>query len=185
QDELRYSLRSLEMSAPWVRRVHRVTAGQVPEWLDTDHPRLRLVDHREIFRDPSVLPVCNAHAIESQLHHIPDLAERYLYLNDDVFFGRPVSPDLCFHGSGLAKFFMSSALMDARGHQPDGSPVASAAKNNRTLIDEVFGRRVTNLFQHTPQPQLRSVLAHMEEAHPEQFARVAASPFRHPEDLSI
>ena len=185
QDELRYSLRSLEMYAPWVRRVHIVTAGQVPEWLDTDHPRLRLVDHREIFRDPSVLPVFNSHAIESQLHHIPGLAERYLYLNDDVFFGRPVSPDLFFHGNGLAKFFLSSALMDAHDHRPDDDPVTSAAKNNRELIAEVFGRRVTNLFQHTPHPQLRSVLEQMEEEHPELFARVAASTFRHPEDLSI
>src|SRR5690606_39416404 len=42
-DELRYSLRSLEMYAPWVRRVHIVTAGQVPYWLDTSHPRVNLV----------------------------------------------------------------------------------------------------------------------------------------------
>ncbi len=184
-DELRYSLRSLEMYAPWVRRVHLVTADQVPEWLDTDHPRLRLVDHREIFHDPSVLPVFNSHAIESQLHHIPGLAERYLYLNDDVFFGRPVAPDLFFHGNGLAKFFLSSALMDAHDHRPDDDPVTSAAKNNRRLIADVFGRRVTNLFQHTPHPQLRSVLERMEEEHPDLFARVAGSTFRHPEDLSI
>ncbi len=184
-DELRYSLRSLEMFAPWVRRVHIVTAGQVPCWLDTDHPRLRLVDHREIFTDPDVLPVFNSHAIESQLHHIPGLAEQYLYLNDDVFFGRPVDPSLFFHGNGLAKFFMSSALMDAHGHQPDDAPVTSAAKNNREVIADVFGRRVTHLFQHTPHPQLRSVLQHMEDTHPELFARVAASTFRHPDDLSI
>ncbi|WP_454084124.1 stealth family protein [Georgenia sp. Marseille-Q6866] len=185
QDELRYSLRSLEMYAPWVRRVHIVTAGQVPDWLDTDHPRVRVVDHRDIFTDPGVLPVFNSHAIESQLHHIPGLAEQYLYLNDDVFFGRPVSPSLFFHGNGLAKFFTSSALMDARGHQPDESPVTSAAKNNRALIGEVFGRQVTHLFQHTPHPQLRSVLQHMETEHPELFAQVAASTFRHPDDLSI
>ncbi|PYG01756.1 Stealth protein CR1, conserved region 1 [Georgenia satyanarayanai] len=185
QDELRYSLRSLETFAPWVRRVHIVTAGQVPDWLDTGHPRVRVVDHRDIFTDPGVLPVFNSHAIESQLHHVPGLAEQYLYLNDDVFFGRPVTPSLFFHSNGLAKFFTSSALMDARGHRADDSPVTSAAKNNRALVDEVFGRRVTHLFQHTPHPQLRSVLHQMEAAHPDQFARVAASTFRHPDDLSI
>src|SRR5699024_2602259 len=47
------------------------------------------------------------------------------------------------------------------------------------------GRRVTNLFQHTPHPQLKSVLEQMEANHPELFAHVAASPFRHPDDLSI
>ncbi|HLS62933.1 MAG TPA: stealth conserved region 3 domain-containing protein, partial [Ruania sp.] len=184
-DELRYSLRSVELFAPWVRRVHIVTAGQVPDWLDTDHPRLRLVDHRDIFTDPSVLPVFNSHAIESQLHHIPGLSERYLYLNDDVFLGRPVDPSLFFHGNGLAKFFMSSALMDAGDHRPDDTPVTSAAKNNRDLLARVFGRRVTHLFQHTPHPQLRSVLEEMEQAHPEIFEQVAASAFRHPGDVSI
>ncbi|MGC0252497.1 stealth conserved region 3 domain-containing protein [Pseudactinotalea sp. Z1748] len=184
-DELRYSLRSLEMFAPWVRRVHIVTAGHAPAWLDTDHPRIHVVDHREVFTDPDVLPVFNSHAIESQLHHISGLAEQYLYLNDDVFFGRPVGPDAFFHANGLAKFFMASALIDAQEHQADDVPVMSAAKNNRALIAEVFGRRVTHLFQHTPHPQLRSVLELMEAEHPEMFAQVAASKFRHPDDLSI
>lgn len=184
-DELRYSLRSLEMFAPWVRAVHIVTAGQVPTWLDTDHPRVQVVDHRDIFTDPEVLPVFNSHAIESQLHHVPGLAEQYLYLNDDVFFGRPVGPDLFFHGNGLAKFFSSSALIDAEEHQGLDVPVMSAAKNNRALIGQQFGRRVTHLFQHTPHPQLRSVLEQMEAEHPDLFAQVGASTFRHPDDLSI
>ncbi len=41
RDELRYSMRSLHLFAPWVRRIHLVTAGQVPSWLDTErrpHP---------------------------------------------------------------------------------------------------------------------------------------------------
>src|SRR5581483_830920 len=96
REELRYSLRSLAMFGSWVRRIHLVTDGQVPPWLDTSHPKINLVDHREIFRDPSVLPVFNSHAIESQLHHIPGLADQYLYFNDDMFFGRPVEPELFF-----------------------------------------------------------------------------------------
>ena len=45
RDELRYSLRSVHLFAPWVRRIHLVTAGQVPDWLDVDHPSINLVDH--------------------------------------------------------------------------------------------------------------------------------------------
>src|SRR5699024_11149044 len=130
-------------------------------------------------------PVFNSHAIESQLHHIPGLAEQYLYLNDDVFFGRPVGPEAFFEGNGLARFFPSSALIDTEEHQPADVPVTSAAKNNRALIVERFGRRVTHLFQHTPHPQLRSVLEQMEAEHPDLFSQVAASTFRHPDDLSV
>ena len=44
--ELRYSLRSLEKFAPWVRHVFIVTNGQIPYWLDLNSPRLTLVTHQ-------------------------------------------------------------------------------------------------------------------------------------------
>ena len=43
--ELRYSLRSLEKHAPWVRHVYIVTNGQIPSWLNLDNPRMTLVSH--------------------------------------------------------------------------------------------------------------------------------------------
>lgn len=184
-DELKYSLRSLEVYAPWVRKIHIVTAGQRPEWLNEEHPKIRLVDHRDIFADPSVLPVFNSHAIESQLHRVPGLAEHYLYFNDDVFLGRPVSKDLFFHSNGLSKFFLSTAMVGLGPRKPTEPAFVQAAKNNRELLGEVFGTTVSHHFQHAPHPQLRSSLEHMESKHPEVFAQVAASAFRSPEDLSI
>lgn len=184
-DELKFSLRSLEVYAPWVRHIHIVTAGQRPEWLNVDHPRIRLVDHRDIFSDPEVLPVFNSHAIESQLHHIPGLSEHYIYLNDDVFFGRPVSKELFFQSNGMSKFFLSTAMIGLGPRVPDQPAFAQAAKNNRQLLGEVFGSAITHHFQHAPHPQLRSSLEYMESKHPEIFAQVAASAFRSPEDLSI
>jgi hypothetical protein len=109
RDELRYSLRSLDMYAGWVRHVYLVTDQQVPAWLDTENSKITVVDHRELFGDRGLLPTFNSHAIESQLHHIPGLADHYLYLNDDVFFGRPVGPEKFFAGNGLAYFFPSTA----------------------------------------------------------------------------
>ena len=47
-DELKYSLRSIAMYAPWVRKVFIVTDNQVPAWLDTSNPKVRIVDHAEI-----------------------------------------------------------------------------------------------------------------------------------------
>lgn len=184
-DELRYSLRSLEMYAPWVRTVHLVTAGQRPEWLNLDHPRLNLVSHEQLFADPSVLPVFNSHAIESQLHRVPGLTERYVYLNDDVFFGRPVDKDLFFHGNGIAKFFLSTAKIGLGPKHPVDTMHTMAAKNNRTLLGEALGRTVTEHFQHAPHPQLRSVIEEIERRHPDVFATVAASAFRHADDVSI
>lgn len=185
RQELRYSLRTLFMFAPWIRHVYLVTDGQVPAFLDPSHPRLTIVDHREIAPDPSVLPVFSSNAITTWLHRIPGLSEHYLYLNDDVFFGRLVTRDQFFHGNGLAKFFLSSAVMGLGPRKIEESAHAQAAKNNRAWLAERVGRTVSHHFQHGPHPQLRSVLAELEREDPETFARVSASAFRDPEDLSI
>ncbi len=185
RDELRYSMRSVAMFASWVRRIYLVTDGQVPNWLDPDHPKVTVVDHRDIFTDPSVLPVFNSHAIESQLHHIPDLAEQFLYCNDDIFFGRSVEPELFFHSNGISKFFLSRQTLDLDPPSADDLPVLNAAKNNRALLEREFGVTLRHKFRHTAHPQLRSVLAEIEARHPELFAQVAASRFRHVDDVSI
>ena len=184
RDELKYSLRSVEMFASWVRRIWIVTDQQVPSWLRQDD-RLRVVDHREIFADPSALPVYNSHAIESQLHHIPGLAEHYVYANDDMLFGARVEPEDFFHGNGISKFFTSPALLDAGDHDPRDLAVAAAAKNNRDFIEAEFGKTITHKLRHTPQAQVRSVIEAFEAAYPSLFDSVMRSRLRHPSNYSL
>lgn len=185
RNELKYSLRSLEMYAPWVNHVYVVTDQQRPDWLVDAHPRLTIVDHKDIFTDPSVLPVYNSHAIESQLHHIPGLSDRYLYLNDDMIFARPVSPSIWFEPGGLTKFFLSKAVLDVNPPSSRDLPVLSSAKMNRQRVLEQYGRWVTQKFKHTPHAQRRDVLEDLEATLPEDFRRTAASRLRHPDDLSV
>ncbi|WP_062076866.1 stealth family protein [Demequina globuliformis] len=185
RDELRYSLRSLEMYAPWVRHIYIVTDRQRPAWLVEGHPRVTVVDHSEIFSDPSVLPVFNSHAIESQLHHIPGLSDRYLYINDDIMFGRPVAAQTFFGPGGLTKFFRSKAVLDVAEPSARDLPVLSAAKNNRALVRDAFGVTITQKFKHTPHPQRKDVLADLEATHADLFAQTQASVLRHPKDISI
>lgn len=185
REELRYSLRSLEQYAPWIRSVFLVTAGQVPAWLNLDNPRIKIVDHAEIFADPGVLPTFNSHAIESQLHRIDGLAEHFLYFNDDVFLGRLLGPDAFFHGNGLSKFFLSPTAVPLSEIRADDEFNIMAAKNNRALLDSAFGRTLTHSFLHTPHPLRRSVLAEIEERFAAEVAATAAARFRSPSDLSI
>lgn len=185
RDELRYSLRSLEMYANWVRNIYIVTDDQVPAWLDTSNPRIKVVSHREIFADPSLLPVFNSHAIESQLHRIEGLSNHFLYMNDDVLFGQQVQPADFFLSDRISKYFPSKACLDVDPPSARDLPVLSAAKNARRLIAEEFGVTITNKFKHTPMALQRDVLAEMERRFPQLFAEVAASRFRHPGDFSI
>ncbi|WP_082119873.1 stealth family protein [Saccharothrix sp. ST-888] len=185
RDELKYSLRSLHLNAPWVRHIYLVTADQVPAWLDTGNPRLTVVSHREIFADPEALPTFNSHAIESQLHHIPGLSEQFLYFNDDVFLGRPVTPQLFFHSNGLTKFFPSQAMVPFGTPSVEDAPVAAAAKNNRQLIERDFGTTLVQKMMHVPHALRRDVLLEIEDRFAERHRETAATRFRGPADLSV
>jgi hypothetical protein len=183
--ELRYSLRSLEMYAPWVRTIHLVTDDQTPDWLDTSQPGLNVVSHREIFADPSALPTFNSHAIESQLHHIEGLAENFLYFNDDVFLGNEATPKDFFLSNGLTKFFPSPALVPLGPPCPDDVPVSVAGKNNRALIEERFGTTPVGKMRHVPHALSRSVLAEIETEFAVQHRETAAQRFRSSSDIAI
>src|SRR5690606_2960053 len=107
-DEIRHSIASVLTYAPWVNRIFVVTDAQRPNWLTQLSAKVTLVDHRDIFRNPAWLPSYAARGIESQLHHIDGLAEHYLYFNDDMFLGRPVSPELFFDGRGRPRIFTNT-----------------------------------------------------------------------------
>lgn len=184
REELRYSLRSVWMYADFFRTIYIVTDRQVPSWL-RDHPRIRVVDHREIFGDAGRLPTFNSHAIESRLHHIDGLSEHFVYCNDDMFIGRRLSPHAFFHPNGLCKFLPSPFELDAGPASPDDNPAEVAGKNNRTLLRQRFPTLVTHKLRHAPYPLRRSVLLEMEQTYPEQFAATAASQFRSPRDYSV
>ena len=46
-DNLQYWFRGVEQFAPWVRKVHFVTWGHLPEWLNTSAPKLNIVNHED------------------------------------------------------------------------------------------------------------------------------------------
>ncbi|WP_214109451.1 stealth family protein [Acrocarpospora catenulata] len=182
RDELRYSLRSLTTYAPWVRKIWIVTDGQTPAWL-REGDRVQMVDHKEIFRDPSALPVFNSHAIEAQLHRIEGLAEHFLYLNDDFFLGRPLHPETFFEGNGITRFFPSVAQVPFELHEDN--PVHAAGMNNRRLLEGLSGRTLIQKMKHVPYALRRSLLFELEERFAEEFRETAHSAFRTSRDISV
>ena len=102
--ELKYSMRSVEQNAPWINHIYIVTGfGQVPDWLDTSNPRVTIVPQESIL-PPDASPVFNSCAIEACLANIPGLSEHFLLANDDMFFNAPTPPDYFFDSHGRAKF---------------------------------------------------------------------------------
>ena len=92
--ELKYSLRSVSRYLPWINHIFIVTDGQRPVWL-RDNPKLTIVDHREII-PAELLPTFNSVTIEMYLHKIPNLSEKFLFFNDDMFINASLNPDFFF-----------------------------------------------------------------------------------------
>jgi hypothetical protein len=183
-NELKYALRSVYMFAPWIRRIFIATDSPAPEWL-ADHPSVTIVRSEEFFADPSVLPTHNSQAVESQLHHIEGLSEHFLYSNDDMFFGRAVRPDMFFTPGGITKFIEAETRIGLGDNDAERSGFENAARVNRKLLWDRFGRITTRHLEHTAAPLRRSVVAQMEQEFPAEFAKTAASRFRAADNISV
>lgn len=90
-DNLQYWFRGVEKFAPWVNKIHFVTWGHLPEWLDTTNPKLHIVNHKDYIPE-EFLPTFNANTIELNLHRIEGLADQFVYFNDDMFVTNYVKP---------------------------------------------------------------------------------------------
>ncbi len=92
---MKYWFRAVETYAPWVRKIHFVTWGHLPPFLDTGNPKLHIVRHED-YMPRDALPCFNSCALEVNLHRIEGLAEHFVYFNDDVFLTRPMKPEQFF-----------------------------------------------------------------------------------------
>jgi hypothetical protein len=154
--ELRYSLRSLECFAPWVRRVHIVTDGQRPSWLNADHEKIRLVAHGDIIPE-RFLPTFSSRVIEAHLHRIGELAEHYVYFNDDFLLASPCLPGDFFTANGLPFLFTDWRESRRAGYaRNDTAHAASWAAARDFLAAGGISPAPEVITAHGPYPQTRS-----------------------------
>ena len=99
-DELKYSLRSVERYAPWIRNIFILSDNQKPKWLDISNPKIKIIDQNDILPNKS-LPCFNSNVLEHFLYKIPNLSEHFLLSNDDMFLNRTVLPDTFFAADGF------------------------------------------------------------------------------------
>lgn len=181
--ELRYSLRALARYAPWIERVHLVTNGDLPGWLDPSCERLHLVTHDAIFVERRWLPTFNSNAIEAHLHRIPNLSRKFLFLNDDLFFGRPIAPaEFGDERSGTFLFEPGQPWDDPdRGEVHDRAYARTVARVSAFTGRPPLDRRPA----HTPQLYDRDVLAALAERFAPELRATATHRLRSPADFVL
>lgn len=178
-DELRYSLRSMEMYAPWVNHIYIITDNQRPEWL-ANHPKVSIVDHREIL-PPEALPTFNSEAIESCLYKIEGLSEHFIIANDDTLFAQEVEPTDFFLSDGRP---IVRLMHFSRRKAPRKGHYHRMLLHMQNLVFENFGRMIPYAPHHNMDGCLRSAYRRcVEEFHPEEWYKTTLQRFRQEGDM--
>lgn len=106
-DFLKFWFRGVEKFAPWVHRIFFITSGHLPQWLNLNHPKLKIIRHSD-FIPKKYLPTFNSHTIENNLHRIKDLSEYFVYFNDDFYLLKKTQP---------TDFFIETKIKDKKQTQ--------------------------------------------------------------------
>lgn len=206
-DNLQYLFRGIEKFAPWVRKVHFITTGQKPKWLNLDAPKLNFVRHED-FIPKEFLPTFSVRPIELNLHRIEGLAEQFVYFNDDYFLLRPVKPERFFRNGLPCDMAVLDTLPmgDSRGHMimNDVNVVNSHFRKNAVLkahpmkwFTPIYGPQLMRTLallpfsvfpgfrnHHMPQAFLKSTFREVWEVEEPLLREVSSHRFRDITDIN-
>lgn len=162
-DELKYSLRSVAMYAPWIRKIFIITDDQVPVWLDTSNPNVKIIDHKDILPAES-LPCFNSCLIGHYAYRTPGLAEHFLLGNDDTYINREVAPGDFFTSDGLPivrlrRMYFRKLRWSFRENvrKKTLSNYRRTLQRASQLVSDKFGHYYTGIPHHNINALLKSV----------------------------
>lgn len=210
-DQLKYWFRGVEKYAPWVNNIYFVTCGQKPEWLNENHPKIKLVNHKD-YMDEKYLPTFSANPIELNFHKIDGLSEQFVYFNDDMFLVNPVKEE-DFFKNGLPCDYYAEVPLVMYGA---GDPFSYMMVNDSEFINKYFNKKYSlkqgmfdyinikyglktilkNIFMfqynhysgfdtpHIPSSFLKSTYKEVWEKEEELLDKVSCNKFRSKEDVN-
>jgi len=203
---LKYLFRGFEKFTPWVNKIYFVTYGHLPNWLNINHPKLKIIKHQDFLLTEN-LPVFSSHPIEINLHRIEGLSEYFVYFNDDTFITAPIKSERFFK-KGLPTGTAISHIMHI-------GEIAHIVSNDLAIINKHFNKHKSiiknfwkwfypgyglNIYRticlfpwkvftgfynyHHPQPFLKSTFEEVWQKEEELLKKVSASKFRNSQDVN-
>ena len=178
---------------PWLRRIHLLLASesQVQPWMRTiDHSPLT-IDHSSVgvshgdsqcsmfnvqcsivfhrdFIPAEHLPCFNVNTIEMHLHRIPDLAEHFIYSNDDFF---PLSP---LKEEDFFQHDLPCQRMEEKPYPASPNIFHRFVMNGLNMVAADFGKHFTTTWLkggHSMQPMLRSTVEKVCTLHADRISK--------------
>jgi hypothetical protein len=185
--ELRYCLRSIEQNAPWIRKIHIVTAGQIPPFVDPSHPRISVVFHDQFFpgrTSGELLPTFNSFAIDASLHLIDDVADGFLRFSDDFFVLSPIEKEWALGTAGHGRHIFSGRVPSPH-ELAEPNPYRATLARSRLSLTESTGATGAHNAAHAPQLRRREIVNAMESQMAEKFVATRNARFRTADCLSM
>ncbi|OTB11896.1 hypothetical protein K445DRAFT_67473, partial [Daldinia sp. EC12] len=201
-DELRYSLRSLDVYAKgFINKIQLLVNSvgdqyqkdgtdmrpQRPTWLrddDETNQHVQVLSHESFFReqDKDCLPTFNSLSIESQIYMTPSSTDQLFALSDDMFLGMPHA----------ASDFYSPLFGPTMGFKSDHYNVKRLGGKSQIpsfgekpfvyytsyLLNHRFGERNRHVQAHFGHSVSRRVMKEAMASFPEPSARGACERFR-------
>lgn len=206
-ETLKYWFRSVEKYASWVNNIYFVTCGHLPDWLNTENEKLKIIRHED-YIDKKYLPTFNSNVIEMNFGNINGLSEYFVNFNDDMFITNYVKPDDFFKNGLPREYAILSPIIPS-------SSFEHTVLNNIILINENFNksevfRKYKNKFinvkygkdlirtillkswnkvcgfkeSHLPHPLLKSTFLECYEKIPAVFDDLYTHRFRNEKDIN-
>jgi hypothetical protein len=183
-NELKYSLRSVEKNVPWVNHIYIVTDRQVPKWLNLANPKITLVDHAQIL-PAELIPTFASTVIERHIHKIQGLTEKFLYANDDLFFDKPLTKKFFFTGNRpkvyVTYYERFTSVEDEQDFQKKFAEVATWMKTNLNvwkLLFKQYGRHEFYVSPHVVDGYTKTLFQEVVNRYQEAFDLADKERFR-------
>lgn len=151
---LKYLFRGIENFLPWINNVYMIVSNieQVPFWVNQKN--VKIILHKDII-PKEFLPTFNSTTIEMFLGNIPDLADKFIYGNDDTYPIRKLK-EIDFYENNIPKIHLKTDKVL-------NSQFKKVEYNSQRIIADYFGIKLddpNNSFlkiEHTFNPLTKEV----------------------------
>eukprot|EP01126_Amoeba_proteus_P054170 TRINITY_DN6649_c0_g2_i1.p1 TRINITY_DN6649_c0_g2~~TRINITY_DN6649_c0_g2_i1.p1 ORF type:complete len:478 (-),score=78.84 TRINITY_DN6649_c0_g2_i1:70-1503(-) len=205
-DELKYSLRALQSAMPWHKGIIYLVSPEnhVPSWM-TQHPRLKILSQDNLV-PKEFQPTFNTNCIESWLHKIPGLTDKFIYMNDDFYlYGAYIHPSAFFTRDGYPRLYQTHFTMfsgcsdDSKIVQESEqrwvniscqwtykpyTTIREAGLYAGTLFDNLYGPRFRYYPRHAPYVFEKEALVEVVETFPKAYHQTCKHKTRSGKDVS-
>jgi len=183
-NEIKFTIDSILKFAPFIRSIYIVTDDQTPYFLtknniENAYKKVSIIDHNVILAGyEDFLPTFNCRPIETGMYRIPNLAEHFIYFNDDFFLINETKPN-DFFKKGFPVLRGKWQKFDKDIFYKKFKKVKFGHKTAQQKAAQLAGFKKYYNFRHTPHPLRKSTFENYFKANDEVFVENIKHKFRY------